>query len=68
MTTMTFDFASSSSFVKLRAPRKSFAARLAALQAKQEHGASLADAAAVVGRGALASVPFAMLAWMFVAV
>ena len=68
MTTMTLDFAGDRSFLKIRAPRKSFAARLAALQAKQEHGVSLVDAAGVVSRGALAFVPFAMLAWMFVAV
>ena len=66
MTTMTFNNASSY-FQNARAPRVTFAARLAALQARHED----ADQAAVLGvvaRGTLALIPFVTLAWVFIAV
>jgi hypothetical protein len=55
-------------FVSLnREPRRSFAARLAALQASTEDS-DIADAVNVVGRLTLAALPFGLLAWIFVAV
>jgi hypothetical protein len=60
--------ANDSRFISLdREPRRSFAARLAALQACAED-AELPDAASLVGRLVFAAMPFGMLAWMFVAV
>ncbi len=56
------------SFVKPRAPRRSFAARLAALQARHEQAEHSVDVAGVVARSVLALVPFTVLAWVFVAV
>jgi len=67
MTTMTFnDAASYTYYVAPRSPKLSFAARLAALQAKQEQVPHLSDAAGMAGRFALALVPFSVLAWVFV--
>ena len=77
MTTMTMNFGSNvlapaafhgNSFVKPRAPRRSFAARLAALQARHEQSEQVVDIAGVVARSVLALVPFTVLAWVFVAV
>lgn len=54
-------------FSNVRAPRTSFAARLASLQARQEHAMRYTSIAAVAARGALALVPFLALTGMFVA-
>jgi hypothetical protein len=55
-------------FVSLnRQPRRSFAARLADLQARAE-AATMPNAAAIAIRATLAAIPFGALAWMFVAV
>ena len=67
MTTMTFNNAGTY-FQNARAPRVTFAARLAALQARHEQNEHQAAMLGVVARGALALVPFITLAWMFVAV
>ena len=66
MTTMNFSQANTY-FSNVRAPRTSFAARLAALQARQEAVMGHINIAGVVARGALALVPFLGLAGMFVA-
>ncbi len=66
MTTMNFNQASTY-FSNDRAPRTSFAARLAALQARQEAALDHTNLAGVAARGALALVPFLGLAGMFVA-
>ena len=66
MTTLSFNQADTY-FSNVRAPRASFAARLAALQARHEQVVHHADVAGVVARGALALVPFLGLAWVFVA-
>ncbi len=56
------------SFINLdRQPRRSFAARLAALQARAEN-AELPSTSGVAARLALAAVPFTALVWLFVAV
>ena len=55
-------------FVNLnRAPRRSFAARLADLQARAE-SAELTQTGSVALRVALAAAPVTALAWLFVAV
>jgi uncharacterized protein (DUF2062 family) len=51
-----------------RSPRLSFAARLAALQARHEQAAPLSAASGVAVRVALALVPFVGLAWVFVTI
>ena len=66
MTTMSFNQADTL-FSNARAPRTSFAARLASLQARQEQAMGHVDVAGVAARGALALVPFLALAGMFVA-
>ena len=66
MTTLSFNQADTY-FSNARAPRASFAARLAGLQARQEQTMHHADIAGVVARGTLALVPFLGLAWVFVA-
>ena len=66
MTTMSFNHADIF-FNADRAPRSSFAARLASLQTRQEKAIGHIDVAGVVGRGALALVPFLALTGMFVA-
>ena len=66
MTTLSFNQADTY-FRNVRAPRTSFAARLASLQARHEQAIRHADVAGVVARGALALVPFLGLAWVFVA-
>ena len=66
MTTLSFNQADTY-FSNVRAPRTSFAARLAALQARHEQAIHHADVAGVVARGTLALVPFLGLAWVFVA-
>ncbi len=66
MTTMNFNQATTY-FGNVRAPRTSFAARLAALQARQEAAMDDTNIAGVAARGALALVPFLSLAGMFVA-
>ncbi len=70
MTTLTLNqFGSLSSAIFRQAPRKSFAARLAALQAKQEqHRTSLVEAVSIAGYSVAASLPVLSLAWMFIAV
>ncbi len=67
MTTMTFTNAGAY-FQNARAPRVTFAARLAALQARHERNEHQAMVLGVVARGALALVPFVTLAWVFAAV
>jgi hypothetical protein len=67
MTSLAFS-ANDHRFISLdREPRRSFAARLAALQARAE-GAGIPDTANVAVRLVLAAMPFGMLAWLFVAV
>jgi hypothetical protein len=65
----SFAFAANDrTFISLdREPRRSFAARLAALQTSAE-SAELPDAVTLAGRVVLAAMPFGMLAWLFVAV
>ena len=66
MTTLSFNQADTY-FSNVRAPRTSFAARLAALQTRHEQALHYADVAGVAARGALSLVPFLGLAWVFVA-
>ena len=66
MTTLNFNQADTY-FSTVRAPKSSFAARLATLQMRHEQVMHHADLAGVVVRSALALVPFLTLAWMFVA-
>ena len=66
MTTMTFHQAGPY-FQNVRAPRVTFAARLAALQARHEQAEHQGTVLGVAACGALALVPFVTLAWMFVA-
>jgi len=67
MTSLAFS-ANDHRFISLdREPRRSFAARLADIQARAE-GAKLPDTASLALRLVLAAMPFGMLAWMFVAV
>ena len=67
MTTMSFNAASGHGyFAADRSPRQSFAARLAALQARQEHAPHLSAVVGVAARLALAAVPAGALAWLFV--
>ncbi len=65
MTTISFNQAGT--YFNARAPRGSFAARLANLQARQEKAMGHVNVAGVAARGVLALVPFAALAGMFVA-
>ncbi len=65
MTTLSFNQADTY-YGNVRAPRTSFAARLAALQARHDQ-ADHAVIGGVVARGVLALVPFLTLTWMFVA-
>ena len=74
MTTMTMNANNSfpafnlNAFANLnRAPRRSFAARLATLQARAEN-AELTPAGNLALRLAVAATPVAALAWLFVAV
>jgi hypothetical protein len=48
-----------------RAPRRSFAARLAALQARHEQAEPILGITGVALRVSLALVPFTALAWVF---
>ncbi len=65
MTTMTFNTVA---YVQnARAPRTTFAARLAAVQARHEHAVDQTAVLGVVARSTLALVPFLTLAWVFVA-
>ena len=66
MTTMSFNQADAY-FSNVRAPRTSFAARLASLETRHEQAVHHGEIAGVVARGALALVPFLGLAWVFVA-
>ncbi len=66
MTTLTFNNAGTY-FQNVRAPRTTFAARLAALQARHEQAEHQGIVPGVVARGALALIPFAALVWVFVA-
>ena len=69
MTTMSFNAASNVTFfAPARSPHRSFAARLAALQAKQERALQLRDFIGAAGRTAIAAVPFCALAYIFVAI
>jgi hypothetical protein len=69
MTTMTFNAAGSQSFFAMpRAPKLSFAARLAALQARHEAMPELGGFIRFAACGALALVPFTALAWVFVTI
>ncbi len=67
MTSFAFTAADHRFITLDREPRRSFAARLAALQTSAE-GAEVPDAVTLAGRLVLAAMPFGMLAWMFVAV
>jgi hypothetical protein len=69
MTTISFNGfndAGYTYFAKSRAPKKSFAARLAALQARHEQATHTRAVLGVVVPAALALVPFTALAWVFV--
>ena len=66
MTTMSFNQADFHAG-NVRAPRASFAARLAGLQARQQQAAGHTNIAGAVARFMLALVPFLGLAGMFVA-
>ncbi len=75
MTTISFDSASFLAAPKApraaaapKAPRLSFAARLAALQARHDQAPHLTAIFGVAARAAIALVPFATLAWVFVTV
>ena len=65
MTTISFNH-NAAYFAAPKAPRVSFAARLAALQASHEQAPHLNAVFGVAARGAAALVPFAALAWVFV--
>jgi hypothetical protein len=68
MTTTTFTHFETSDatwFVSLRAPRKSFAARLAVLQARHDRRLDAHPVFGAVGPAILALVPFVALVWMF---
>ncbi len=67
MTTISFNH-SAAYFSAPKAPRISFAATLAALQARQEQAPHLTAVFGVATRAALALVPFVTLAWVFVTV
>ena len=67
MTTISFTH-SAAYFHNVRAPRTSFAARLAALQARHEASPHVSAALGVAARAVLAAIPFATLAWLFVTV
>ena len=67
MTTMSFSNTDGLVFlVADRSPRHSFAARLAALQARQEQAPHLKGLFGVAARFALAAVPVGAMAWLFV--
>ena len=65
MTTISFNH-SAAYFTNIRAPRATYAARLAALQARHEQSPHLTAIFGVAARAALAAVPFATLTWLFV--
>ncbi len=67
MTTISFNH-SATYFHNARAPRITFAARLAAMQARHEASPHMAAILGVAARAVLAAVPFATLAWVFVTV
>ena len=60
MTTISFNH-SAAYFSNVRAPRTTFAARLAALQARHEVSPRLSAILGVATRACLAAVPFATL-------
>ena len=67
MTTISFtNSANHTFFAADYSPRQSFAARLAALQARQEHAPHLTAVFGVAARVALAAVPVGAMAWLFV--
>ena len=66
MTTMSFNADGYTYFAANRSPRQSFAARLAALQARQEQAPHLSAVFGVAARLALAAAPVGVLAWLFV--
>ena len=65
MTTISFNH-SAAYFHHVRAPRATFAARLAALQARHEPSPHLSAIFGVAVRATLAAIPFTALAWLFV--
>jgi hypothetical protein len=67
MTTISFN-QNAMFFHDVRAPRFSFAARLAQLQARQESSPILTKVAGRVIGAAAALVPVSALAWMFVTI
>ncbi len=67
MTTISFNH-SAAYFHNVRAPRTTFAARLAALQARHDASPHLSAVMGVAARAALAAIPFATLTWLFVTV
>jgi predicted dinucleotide-binding enzyme len=67
MTSFAFTAADHRFITLDREPRRSFAARLASLQALAE-STDVPDAVTLAGRVVFAAVPFGMLAWLFVAV
>ena len=67
MTTLSFsNTAATTYFAANRSPRQSFAARLAAMQARQEQAPHLTAVFGVAARMALAAMPVGALAWLFV--
>ena len=68
MTTLSLNDISYTAWAAPRAPKTSFAARLVALQARQEQAPHLTAIFGVAVRGALALVPSVALAWLFVTV
>jgi hypothetical protein len=67
MTTLSYnDFSDVRYVAANRSPRKSFAARLAALQAAQEQSPHLTTVFAAAGRIAAAAIPVGVMAYLFV--
>jgi len=65
VTTTSFNHAAAN-FYDPRAPRMSFAARLAALQAAQDHSPHLTTLFGAAARAAAAAIPVCALAYLFV--
>jgi hypothetical protein len=68
MTTLTFNDIAFGTNTVLRAPKISFAARLAALQAKQGAAPDAGHVLAAVVCAIAAAVPATLLAWAFVTI
>ena len=65
MTTISMN-ANFATYAADRSPRKSFAAQLAELQARQEQAPHLSAVVGAASRLALAAIPFGALAYLFV--